>query len=201
MTSKKKRKESKEEQLRKTSTTASLLHNAVLLNPDFHKAVVDYNNGSPAAQLTPKATPKVTVQATPHPTVTVQEPVSPQPVMGTVLRPQLPRGRTPFQEWRLFRQQRQLELQQQEQEGAGKLKIQQEQQMQVEHPPPPFRHTPSPRLMRTPEPDYDTTSVGSAASMASRSSYRSSKEDLRPRQARRSRGKCGMRRQIFKTAF
>ena len=80
-----------------------------------------------------------------------------------------------FQEWRHFRQQqKQRELQEEQQ---------QQQMMQVEHAPVPFRNTPSPRLMRTPEPDYDTTSVGSAVSYAS--SYRSSKEDLRPRQARR----------------
>ena len=116
--------------------------------------------------------------------VRVSPPPPPLPpadhVMGTVLRPQLPRGRTPFQEWRHFRQQqKQKELQQQEEQ-------------QQQQPPrsdlaievtAPYRSTPSPRLMRTPEPDYDTTSVGSAVSYAS--SYRSSKEDLRPRQARR----------------
>ena len=163
----------KKEQLRKTSTTASLLHGALTLNPDFHKAIVEYNNGSPASSKHADRQAnqqQVSVRVSPPP---------PAHVMGTVLRPQLPRGRTPFQEWRHFRQQqKQKELQQQE-----------EQQQQ----PPrsdlaievtaPYRSTPSPRLTRTPEPDYDTTSVGSAVSYAS--SYRSSKEDLRPRQARR----------------
>ena len=157
-TSKSSKRKNKEDQLRKTSTTASLLHGALTLNPDFHKAIVEYNNGSPA--VTSKA-------AGQQVTLRVSSP-TPDHVMGTVLRPQLPRGRTPFQEWRHFRQeQKQRELQE-------------EQQQQQQ----PFRHTPSPRLIRrTPEPDYDTTSVGSAVSMAS--SYRSSKEDLRPRQARR----------------
>ena len=160
------KKKSREEQLRKTSTTASLLHGALTLNPDFHKAIVEYNNGSPATK--PAAGQQVAVRVSPPPP-------PPDHVMGTVLKPQLPRGRTPFQEWRHFRQQqKQRELQEEQQ---------QQQQQQVEQPPVPYRHPPSPRLMRTPEPDYDTTSVGSAVSYAS--SYRSSKEDLRPRQARR----------------
>ena len=87
-TSKSKRK-SKEDQLRKTSTTASLLHGALTLNPDFHKAIVEYNNVSPAAKPAGQQQ-QVTLRVSPPPA---------EHVMGTVLRPQLPRGRTPFQAW------------------------------------------------------------------------------------------------------
>jgi hypothetical protein len=153
------RKKSKEELSqteRKTSTTATLIRSAVLLNPDFHKAVMKTDkNGSSTSPP----------QMLPPPQ---------HSMMGTVLHPRPPRGRTPFQEWRHYRQQQHQRLLQQRQQQPQQM---QQQSLGVQldaH----YRHTPSPRLLRTPDPDYDTMSVGSAVS----SNYRSSKEDLRPKQ-------------------
>ena len=147
------RKKSTEEQqeTRKTSATEMLVK-STMMRPEVHSQLINLkeeevatNGSSPKSKEVPTTDPVV---------------------VGTVLHPQAAAPRTPFQEWRHYRQQNQRNVQQQ-------------QSYHHSAPPPARSDTSSPiSRLRTPDPDYfDNMSVGSGVSSRS-SYYRTSNEDL-----------------------
>ncbi len=132
---------------RKYSTIAALMKSAAPLDPVFHDNVLhpmEEGEGSPNVTIIPET--------------------EKEPVHGTVLHPLPPRppssSRTPFEEWRHYR-------------GRPSDASEDSRQKRLSAPPiKSYSPLPSPALAairaKTPDPDYDSTSIGSASS---RSSY------------------------------
>lgn len=118
-----KRKSSKEPKDEERKYSIKSLMKTTALDPEFHEAVL-------------------------HP---VEDKGEPEPVLGTVLHPVLPKGtqsRTPFEEWRHYRETKKVSA------------------------PPILSHSPitAPTLAvraKTPDPDYDSVSVASTSSRSS----------------------------------